>query len=56
MSKNEREKNEELTAVKREIEINIIKTVIIRAERESKLSISKSLSTVREREMNKIYN
>ena len=56
MSRDKREKNKELTAAERKIKINTIKTVTIRAERESKLLISKSLLTVREREMNRIYN
>ena len=56
MSRDKKRKSEELTAAEREIKIITIETVIIRAEKESKLLMLKSLSTVREREMNRIYN
>ena len=55
MLRDKRRESETLTAVKKEIEIITIKTVTIRVRRD-KLLILKSLSTVREREINKIYN
>ena len=45
-----------LAAAKGEVEVIIMKAVIMGAERESKLSMSKSLSTVREREMDRTCN
>ena len=56
MSRDEKRESEKLTAVKKKIKIIIIKTVTIKVRRENKLLILKSLSTVREREMNRTYN
>ena len=47
---------EKLAAVKREIEMITMKAVIMRVGREGKLSMLKSLSTVRERGMDRTYN
>ena len=56
MLRDKRKESERLTAAKKEIKIIIIKTVTIKVRRESKSSMLKLLSTVKEREMNRICN
>ena len=56
MSRDERGEGERLTAVKKEIEMIIMKAVIMRAERGGKLLMSKLLLTARGRGMDRTCN